>query len=752
MQRDFCCAATERGNSAAVQDFTNGTFGLVTVNWQNVRTRLADARSEFHSKWMQWRTHAAGRYARWQQRRRARGPLSLPLAALKWGGAMLVAAIILILIFFDWNMLRGPLARYASLRLHRQVHIDGNLHVKLWSWTPQIDASGVRIANADWAGGGDMVKVGHLTVTVKLMPLFAGHAILPLVDVERTSFLLMRNRDGLSNWNFEGRETPKRPFKLPPIHRFIIRDGKVEIIDARRNLRFTGQVSSNESTTGSGRGFWLTGTGTLNRSLFAAEVHGAPLLNVDASRPYPFTADVRAGATHVSATGAIGHPFDLGAMQAGVTFSGSDAADLYYLTGLVFPNTPPYRMSAHIVRDGEIYRFENVSGRFGSSDASGAFTVDASGERLFVHGDLASRKVYFDDLGFLFGGGKGRNTAPPAPAATRRAVAAKPGITLAASSATTQTRLLLPDAPLDVERVRQMDADLGYTAKAIVSRDFPLHSIAMHVHLDRGVLRIESMKAALAQGTVAGHVKLDASRSVPVTSVDLKLSDLRLEQLIHPAGDSRPIEGAVDARAILSGAGNSVHKAAANANGTLTFVVPHGQMRKALAELLGINLLNGGIALLMGDRSQTNLRCAVMHFEAHDGAFQARNILLDTDVERATGQGSVDLKTETLNLKFTGEAKSLRLLRMNAPITVTGSLSHPKVGVEAGKALGQGGLVAALATLVAPLAGILPTIDPGLAKDADCGALLAEAKAKGAPVRRQAVIVQSHKERLARRP
>jgi uncharacterized protein involved in outer membrane biogenesis len=744
-----CCAATERGNSTAVQDFTNWTLGFVTVDWQNVRTRVASTRSQLHSGWTRWRARSAARYARWRQARRQRGPLSLPLAALKWGGAVLAAAIILLLIFFDWNMLRGPLARYASHRLHRQVQIAGNLHVHIWSWTPRIDVSGVRIANTAWAGGGAMAQVGHLTMTVRLMPLLAGHTILPLVDVERASFLVVRDKDGLSNWTFDN-AAAKRPFKLPPIHHFVIRDGKVEIIDARRNLRFSGQVSSNESTAGNGRGFWLTGTGTLNREPFEADVHGAPLLNVDESRPYPFTADVRAGATRMTADGVIDHPFDFGAMEAAVTFSGPDAADVYYLTGIVFPNTPPYRLNARIVRDGEIYRFANVVGRFGHSDASGAFTVDASGERLFVHGDLASRKVYFDDLGFLFGGGKGRNTAPPAPAATRRAVAAKPSITLAASSATMQTRLLLPDAPLDVERVRQMDADFGYTAKAIVSRDFPLHSIAMRVHLDHGVLRLESMKATLAQGTVAGHVKLDASRNVPITSVDLKLRDLRLEQLIHPANGSRPIEGAVDARAILSGAGNSVHKAAANANGTLTFVVPHGQMRKALAELMGINLLNGGLALLLGDKSETNLRCAVAHFEVHDGLLQARNILLDTDVERATGQGTVSLKNETVDLKFTGEAKSLRLLRMNAPITVTGSLSNPKVGVQASKALGQGGLVAALATLVAPLAGILPTIDPGLAKDANCGALLAEAKAKGAPVRRQAALNRSTEERLAR--
>lgn len=723
------------------------------MDWQNVRMHLADMRRDFRSRWSGWRARTHARYGDWREKRRL-APRAAPGAiALQWSFAALAAAIVLILIFFDWNMLRGPLARYASHRLHRTVHIDGNLHVQLWSWTPRIDVSGLRIANTDWAGGGDMANVGHLVVTVRLMPLFAGRTILPLVDVQRSSLLVVRDRDGRSNWDFGNSVFPKKPFKLPPIHRFLISDGKVAVIDARRNLRFSGTVSSSESTTGGGRGFWLTGTGTLNREPFVADVHGAPLLNVDESKPYPFTADVRAGGTRLTAQGAIDHPFDFGAMEAAVTFSGPDAADLYYLTGLVFPNTPPYRLDAQIVRDGEIYRFEKVAGRFGSSDVSGGFSVDASGERLFVKGDIASRRVYFDDLGFLFGGGKGRNTAPLAPAATKRAVAAKPTITLAsASSATTQSRLLLPDAPLNVERVRQMDADIGYTAKAIVSRDFPLHSIAMHVHLDHGVLRIDPMKAALAQGTLAGHVKLDASGRVPVTAVDLRLRDLKLAQLIHPAGGAAPLEGALEARAILTGTGNSVHKAASSASGSLTFVIPEGQMRKALAELLGVNLLNGGLALLMGDQSHTRLRCGVAHFEVYNGTMAARDIVLDTDVERATGQGTVDLKTETVDMKFTGEAKSIRLLRMNAPITVTGSLTNPKVGVQVSKALPQGGIAVALAALVAPLAAILPTIDPGLAKDANCGALLAEAKEKGAPVKRQAILARSHEVRLARRP
>ncbi|HWU55876.1 MAG TPA: hypothetical protein VN175_10265, partial [Rhizomicrobium sp.] len=59
-------------------------------------------------------------------------------------------------------------------------------------------------------------------------------------------------------------------------------------------------------------------------------------------------------------------------------------------------------------------------------------------------------------------------------------------------------------------------------------------------------------------------------------------------------------------------------------------------------------------------------------------------------------------------------------------------------GVEAGSAVAQGGIGAALG-LINPFAAILAFIDPGMAEDANCAPLLSEAKAKGAPVRHAAV-------------
>jgi hypothetical protein len=93
------------------------------------------------------------------------------------------------------------------------------------------------------------------------------------------------------------------------------------------------------------------------------------------------------------------------------------------------------------------------------------------------------------------------------------------------------------------------------------------------------------------------------------------------------------------------------------------------------------------------------------------------------------------MDTERLDFQLKGHPKKFQLVRLVAPVTVKGTLLSPKVGVETGQAIGQGGLGLALATVLSPLAAVLPFIDAGLAKDANCQALLADGVAQGAPVK-----------------
>jgi uncharacterized protein involved in outer membrane biogenesis len=90
----------------------------------------------------------------------------------------------------------------------------------------------------------------------------------------------------------------------------------------------------------------------------------------------------------------------------------------------------------------------------------------------------------------------------------------------------------------------------------------------------------------------------------------------------------------------------------------------------------------------------------------------------------ATGQMHLD--TEALDFTVRGRPKRPRLVRVRSPLMIRGTLSHPSVSVEKGKALAQAGVAIALGVALTPLASILAFVDPGLAHDADCAALLAD--------------------------
>ena len=620
----------------------------------------------------------------------------------KWTAALFVALLavaILWLYFLDWNTMRGPLARYASARLGRPVSIAGKLDVDIFSFTPRVSASGIRIANPEWAGTPHAADIANLTFTFRLVPFLFGDTILPLVRFDRPDIVIVRQADGRTNWDFGAGHTG---WELPPIQRFLVHEGHLRIEDHVRKLVFTGTVSSEEVSGGGRAAFQLMGEGTLNGSKFSAALRGGPLIHVDASKPYAFTADLRAGATHVTADGAITHPFHLGQFAAATRFEGPNLSELYYLTGLAMPHTAPYKIKGTLTRDGSLYQFRDFSGVVGSSDLSGNLSIETAGAKPFISGTAKSRVLDFKDLGQLFGG---------------------------QSAAAAASGRLLPDLPLHLDRLRQMDAAVDYSADDIRSRDFPLRGVQAHIDLHGAVLTLRPLAFQFAYGRLAGSLAIDARAPMAVTSVDARITGMKVEQFLRmnpPAAT-----GLLEARAQLSGSGNSVQTVAATANGPVTFVVPHGEFREKLAELSGINLING---LLIGGRAETGLRCAVAHFDTRSGVMHAPYFVFDTDPVRIEGKGAIDLRDETLDLTVVGKPKEFRIGRIRAPIRITGPLANPHIGIEAGPALAQGGIALALGFLFPP-AAILPFVDPGLAKDANCAGLLTQARAQGAPVK-----------------
>jgi uncharacterized protein involved in outer membrane biogenesis len=221
---------------------------------------------------------------------------------------------------------------------------------------------------------------------------------------------------------------------------------------------------------------------------------------------------------------------------------------------------------------------------------------------------------------------------------------------------------------------------------------------------------------------------LDARGAVPVTSADARLSHADLQEFLPgQKGAPAPLEGPIAARIKLVGRGDSVHRAAASSNGDITFVIPGGKIRRAFAELLGVNAGKGLSLLLSKNNGETNVRCAVADFKVRDGVLQAQTVVFDTDVVRVDGSGDINLGPESLDLELKGSSKRFSFTHLFAPITVGGHLRSPALGVQPAPMVAQAGAAVALGAVLTPFAAILPFVDPGLAKNADCAALMTQA-------------------------
>ena len=714
---------------------------------------------------------------------------------LKWSGIIVAGLFVVLLItlaVLDANAdaLRGPLARMASRHLGREVRIDGKLQLKLLSWTPRVVINQLRIANPGWVRKpADMARIGKLQVSWSIPAMFKGELLLPYVGLDDSDIDVVRDAKQRLNWDFSS-GAPSRPAaqpaRLPILGSLHLGPGHLTVADEVRKLKFNGTVKADQAANGGALSLSLQGDGSINGEPFELSATGDPLITAENHQPYTVVSRIRAGRTRVKSTITVTRPFDMGSVVADIDASGDDLADLYYLSGLALPNTAPYTVSGHLQRKGSELKLTDFKGTLGNSDIHGTLSIETAGDRPMLTADLATRLLDIKDLGPTLGSrakvepgslskqqakhssetaedssAKARAAAPHA-ARTDAADATETADNNAAGTAeasgntlhlhgaepkSAQTRTaeareadskaakgetLLPDAKLDLQRVRGMDANVKYHAEAVKTDKMSIREILLDLRLNNGVMTFTPVSFVLPQGKLTSNITVDGSKDIPEVRIDSRLSEVRLSQFKTKDGQE-PLDGTMVGRAILRGRGKSLHEIGSTAEGTLSVAVPHGDIRSAFAELLGINAARGVGLLLTKNQDKMGIRCGVANFKAEGGVFAAQDIVIDTDNVLILGKGQVDLGPESLDLTLNGQPKKVRFFRIKSPIELGGTLSKPKVGLKMGNTPGQVALATALGVLATPLASVLAFIDPGLAKDADCGSLLAEAQRQGAP-------------------
>ncbi len=670
---------------------------------------------------------------------RARSPLFIV------GIAVLVLLMVLVLgvTFMDWNLLKGPIERGASARFGRGVNIAGPLQVRIWSRTPTVTLTNLTVGGPPWEPNRAVAKIEQLQIQVEpLRSLLKAALVLRRVELIHPELYLHKEKSGRANWTFENEAPTKQraspPAKLPAMRDLIIQGGKLVLIDELRRLKVEGTVQAAERASREDpKPFRVEGKGTINDEPFRLDIAGGPLRALSPYRPYPFSLAITAGENEIRADGKVLKPFDLGALELQVDASGRDLADLFFLTQITLPKTPPYRAQAHIARDGMRIAVRQIAGSLGGSDVSGTIDIDATTKRPSVKADLISRHLLLKDFAAI--------TGSKAAAGTSLTNAQPGGSRQQSAQLRTGGNVphLFPTARLQVDRMHTIDADVDFRATSVEAGTVPFTQVVLHARLHDGVLRLEPLRFDMAQGHLSGSVQIDARSRPPQVRAAFRAMDIQLAQFKARGSNSvPPLDGVLDARAVIEGNGDSVHSVMSDATGKLTVVVPGGDVRSAFAELTGVDVAEGIGLLLKKPDEKASIRCGVAQFAIETGTANAREIVIDTQNVLIKGEGRVNLGSEKLHLTIQGQPKKIRLLRLHAPIEIRGELLKPSFRLQPQHLIEQGAIGAAIGTLLTPLAAIVAFVDPGLAKNQDCAQLLAQQQ-QAAPPRSRTARAQS---------
>ena len=207
-------------------------------------------------------------------------------------GAGIVGVLALIVVLFPWNMLRGPLAHYASARFDRTVAIDGDLVVDL-GWTTRVQIDGVSIANIAWSQEQPMVAAQRVILWFTPMALLRVEPTRARLIDTRVS--LEKNADGEDNWHL-GHITPSR------IGNVDVDRGIVRYRDAKQRADLTLDLQSMEPAGDPSRnpvaGLRLSGRGSFHGEAVQVEGESVGLAQLqDTNDPYRLKLEIKAGRT-----------------------------------------------------------------------------------------------------------------------------------------------------------------------------------------------------------------------------------------------------------------------------------------------------------------------------------------------------------------------------------------------------------------------------------------------------------------------
>jgi uncharacterized protein involved in outer membrane biogenesis len=629
---------------------------------------------------------------------------------------VVLAALVIFILTFDWNRARPYINNKVSDTIGREFAINGDLDVKFkqgdaaeTGWRryvprPQISAGDVHIANPGWTRTGPrLVSIGNIVLSIHPLSLLHKEVAISDLQLDKLSVAAERRADGSNTWTFKDNGPSEWDVN---ISRLGFRNGELRYVDGGIKLDLQAKATSISDGSqygvrfdlgGSYRGAPITGGGKT----------GAVLTLEDEHTSFPVEIHAASGSNKVAVSGTLTDPRSLSGIDLKLSLAGASMADLYPLTGVLLPETPPYATTGRLSgkKSGELWTwtYRDFTGTVGQSDLEGTLQYSPRKPRPLLAGALTSRQLRLDDLGPTIGAGKNENAAKGAPDKA------------------------LPVAQFNTAKWDALDADVKFTGKKLVrTHDIPLQDVETRIQMKNKVLTLTPLNFGMAGGDITSNIKLDGSKKQIDAQIRMAARHLKIRELFPKLQSMQASFGEVNGDAALAGSGNSISAMLATSSGEMGATVSEGSVSKFILEAAGLNLANVVFVKLFGDK-QIQLNCLASEFVVEHGQAQTRSFVVDTDEAVINISGGIDLAQERLNLDVRPQTKGVRIVSLRTPLYAKGTFTNPDVGPYKGPLALKAGAAIALASVVNPLAAVLPLVNPGRVEPVDCAAALSHA-------------------------
>ncbi len=213
-----------------------------------------------------------------------------------------------------------------------------------------------------------------------------------------------------------------------------------------------------------------------------------------------------------------------------------------------------------------------------------------------------------------------------------------------------------------------------------------------------GTLGYEDLKLSLAPlaltylgGTIKGDFSADFNKKTPVLSAKGRIEKWRLGRLMREFGLTAPFNSTIYMSFDVNGAAGSAIGLLKSLTGRVTASLWGGEIPTRLIDLTGLNLVTWVFSNTSG-KDTSKLVCAVMPLHFKNGRASTTSLIIETENVQIVGGGSVDLRSETMDLSFVPRPKRKQVVDIVSPFSIKGHMGKPNLEVKqagAGRAIGE---------------------------------------------------------------